>query len=91
MTGPGGVGKTRLAVAVADGQPVGRTATGSWWSPWRPSPAPHLVLPEVARALGLVGVEGLDPAAAVAEHLALGAGCCWCSTTWSTCWPRPPR
>lgn len=68
MTGPGGVGKTRLAVAVAQ---ASRAAypDGVVVVSLAPVSSAHLVLPEVARALGLVGVEGLDPAVAVAEHL----------------------
>ncbi len=68
LTGLGGVGKTRLAFAVAqasrssyrDGVVVVSLA---------PVGEPDSVLPEVARVLGLAGVEAVDAGAAVTEHL----------------------
>lgn len=68
LTGLGGVGKTRLAFAVAqasqgayrDGVVVVSLAAVS---------DPATVMSEVARALGLAGTDGPDPAVAVAEHL----------------------
>ncbi|MFC7496359.1 MULTISPECIES: BTAD domain-containing putative transcriptional regulator [unclassified Nocardioides] len=68
LTGLGGVGKTRLAFAVAlasqdryrDGVVVLSLAATS---------DPETVMSEVARALALSGADGVDPAAAVAEHL----------------------
>lgn len=68
LTGLGGVGKTRLAFAVAqasqeayrDGVVVVSLAALS---------DPEAVMSEVARALGLAGSDGVDPAASVAEHL----------------------
>jgi predicted ATPase/DNA-binding SARP family transcriptional activator len=51
LTGPGGTGKTRLAVQaaglVADAYP-----NGVWWVPLTPLRDPELVLPTAARALG---------------------------------------
>lgn len=68
LTGLGGVGKTRLAFAVAE---ASRAAyrDGVVVVSLAPLVDPDAVLPEVARALGLVGVEGTDAAAAVTEHL----------------------
>ncbi|WP_107773005.1 BTAD domain-containing putative transcriptional regulator [Nocardioides sediminis] len=68
ITGVGGVGKTRLAHAVAracrpdfpDGVAVVSLA---------PLADPELVLPAVGRAVGLSAVEGLDPVGVVAQHL----------------------
>lgn len=68
MTGPGGVGKTRLAFAVAQAA-LPSFRDGVVVVSLAPVSGPELVLPEIARALGLVGVEGLDPGAAVADHL----------------------
>jgi predicted ATPase/DNA-binding CsgD family transcriptional regulator len=56
LTGPGGVGKTRLALAVA--QDLARTraprvADGVYWVPLAALGAPEFVLPAIAQALGL--------------------------------------
>lgn len=68
LTGLGGVGKTRLAIAVAqacqdsfrDGVVVLSLAAIS---------DAETVMSEIARALGVVGADGVDPLTAVAEHL----------------------
>ncbi len=52
LTGPGGVGKTRLALQVA-ADVVDRFADGVWFSPLPPIRDPSLVMPTIARALGL--------------------------------------
>lgn len=68
LTGVGGVGKTRLAHAVATAAaPAYRD--GVAMVSLAPLSDPATVLPEIGRATGLVGVEGLDPVATVAEHL----------------------
>jgi len=52
LTGPGGVGKTRLAVATA--AEVGASYSGgSWFADLAPVADPALVLPTIARAMGL--------------------------------------
>lgn len=68
ITGVGGVGKTRLAYAVArglqDAYPDGVAVVSL-----AALTDPDLVLPAVGRALGLTAVEGLDPLEAVTQHL----------------------
>jgi predicted ATPase/transcriptional regulator with XRE-family HTH domain len=52
LTGPGGVGKTRLALAAAD-ELAGTRADGVCWIDLAPLADPALLLPTVARALGV--------------------------------------
>ncbi|QIG41681.1 AfsR/SARP family transcriptional regulator [Nocardioides anomalus] len=68
LTGLGGVGKTRLAYAVAQAA-QDDYRDGVVLVSLAPVGDPGSVLPELARALGLVGVEGQDVAAALVEHL----------------------
>jgi predicted ATPase len=51
ITGPGGTGKTRLALEVA-AQFVGQTADGVYWIPLASVPDAELVIPEIAAILG---------------------------------------
>ncbi|WP_425146060.1 ATP-binding protein [Deinococcus sp.] len=53
LTGPPGVGKTRLALGVADGL-RGAFADGVWFVPLAPLDAPEQVWPTVSRSLGLL-------------------------------------
>ena len=52
LTGPGGSGKTRLALQVADAA-VNAFTDGVWWVPLAPVREPDLVEPAIARALGV--------------------------------------
>lgn len=70
LTGPGGVGKTRLALAVVAG-PQASFAPGVAFVALAPLADPALVLPTVARALGLR--EGGDPSLREALHAHLRA------------------
>ena len=68
LTGTGGVGKTRLALAVA--REAGQSyADGVAFVPLAALDDPALVLPAVGRAIGLAGVEGGDADARVLDQL----------------------
>jgi predicted ATPase/DNA-binding CsgD family transcriptional regulator len=55
--GPGGVGKTRLALSVAD-DVAGRYADGAWYVDLVPVTDPAMVAPTIAAALGLGEQQG---------------------------------
>ena len=69
VTGPGGVGKTRLAGQVAR-QVAGRFADGAWLAELAPAGGPAQVPGVVAAALGVREQPGVPPAEAVARVLA---------------------
>ena len=54
VTGPGGIGKTRLALQVA-AELVGRFHDGVFWVPLAGLGDPSLVVPEIAQAVGAQG------------------------------------
>jgi predicted ATPase len=67
LTGPGGIGKTRLAIAVGD-RLDGRSPQGTAFVPLAPITQPELVLPRIASGVG-AAMEGSRPALDVlAEH-----------------------
>jgi predicted ATPase/transcriptional regulator with XRE-family HTH domain len=70
LTGVGGVGKTRLALAAA--ARVAPAFSAVVWVPLAALDDPRLVLPAVGHALGLSGVEGPDVLGVVSAGLATG-------------------
>jgi predicted ATPase/class 3 adenylate cyclase len=68
LTGPGGTGKTRLALRVAGGS-FDRFPDGVFLVDLSATTDPTLVLPEVAAALRLREVPGRDPADTLFDHL----------------------
>jgi len=69
VTGPGGVGKTRLAGVVAD-QVAGRFADGAWLAELAPVRDPAQVAAVVAAALGIPEQPGVPAGQALARVLA---------------------
>src|ERR1700757_2555697 len=57
VTGPGGVGKTRLALALAERQ-IGRRSAGVWLVDLAPGPETPDVAAATARVLGVSGQRG---------------------------------
>jgi predicted ATPase/transcriptional regulator with XRE-family HTH domain len=68
LTGPAGVGKTRLALEVAH-RLHGRYAGGTAFVALAPLSDPALVLPEIARALGVREASGQMPGERLADAL----------------------
>ena len=68
LVGPAGVGKTRLAIALA-GEAEDAFPDGVCWVEVAPLMATSLVLPAVARGLGVRGANERGVAGAVAAHL----------------------
>ncbi|HEU5423617.1 MAG TPA: helix-turn-helix domain-containing protein, partial [Nitrolancea sp.] len=68
LTGPGGVGKTRLAVAAAHAA-APAFPDGVAYVPLAPLADPALLLPTIARAVGLRDRVELPPSELLAEHL----------------------
>jgi predicted ATPase/DNA-binding SARP family transcriptional activator len=67
LTGPGGTGKTRLALATAAEVAA---AADVVWIELAPLDSAQLIAPTVAVRLGIPETPGADPAAAIAAHLA---------------------
>jgi non-specific serine/threonine protein kinase len=68
LTGPGGTGKTRLALAAADAA-RGRFLVGVYWVELAPIDDPAVAPHAVADRLGVPEVPGQDATAAIAEHI----------------------
>jgi predicted ATPase/DNA-binding SARP family transcriptional activator len=69
LTGPGGIGKTRLGLELARRLSAG-FEDGARFVPLAAIAEPERVVPALAQALGVVESEGQDVAAALAGHLA---------------------
>jgi non-specific serine/threonine protein kinase len=69
LTGPAGVGKTRLAVEVARSA-VGRFSAGTWFVDLAPLPTPELVAQTVADVLGVRAEAGMALADTIAAGMA---------------------
>ena len=67
LSGPGGAGKTRLALAVA--RPLLEEYEGVWWVELAALPDGDLVPQVVAQTLGVREAPGLSPTEALAEHV----------------------
>jgi predicted ATPase/class 3 adenylate cyclase len=68
LTGPGGIGKTRLALQVA-AELVEHFPDGVWFVNLAPVSEPDLVVPAVAQTLGLRQLDGRDLTATVQDAL----------------------
>jgi predicted ATPase/DNA-binding SARP family transcriptional activator len=68
LTGPGGIGKTRLALEVAR-RVRAQFPGGVWWIDLAPVPDPGTVLDEVARILGVRATAGVELEDAVVRAL----------------------
>jgi predicted ATPase/DNA-binding SARP family transcriptional activator len=68
LTGPGGIGKTRLALAAA-GAVSACYSGGVCWVDLAPLDDPGIVAEVVARRLGVPDSPGQDAAAAIADHV----------------------
>jgi predicted ATPase/DNA-binding CsgD family transcriptional regulator len=68
LTGPGGVGKTRMAIAAAE-RARERFPSGLWFVDLTPLADPALVIPTIARVVGVRELPGQDLAATLAVFL----------------------
>ena len=89
LTGPGGIGKTRLAVQAAT--EVRRSfRDGAWMAELAGLRDPGLLAPQVARAFGLFDQSSGWAMATLADSLSAAVRPCWSWTTASICWTRAP-
>ena len=88
LTGPGGVGKTRLAIQVVK-EVAEAYPDGVWFVNLAPISDSTLVAASVAEVLG-VREAGDEPLVAASRSSCATSAFCSCSTTLSK-WSRPPR
>jgi MoxR-like ATPase len=88
LTGPGGVGKTRLALAAGE-RLRGRFATGAAFVPLAAAARPEQVVAGIARAVGRTWRGRAPRWRPWPTSSATAAGCC-CWTTSSRSWRPPP-
>ncbi len=88
LTGPGGTGKTRLALQLA-ALVADDHRDGVWFVPLEPLRDPELVLPTVARTMGIFPGPGQSPSTRWPSRSASGR--CCCSWTTSSRWSRLPE
>jgi predicted ATPase/DNA-binding CsgD family transcriptional regulator len=69
LTGPGGVGKTRLAAEAASGL-IGRFPNGFWWLDVATINEPDMVVPVLAGLLGISAKSAREPQESIADLLA---------------------
>ncbi len=69
LTGPGGTGKTRLSLQVAAAS-ADEFPDGIWFVPLEPVREPALVIPTVARALGVADSRSRSAIETLADHIA---------------------
>jgi hypothetical protein len=87
LTGPGGIGKTRLALAVGE-RVGGRFDAGTVFVPLATATRREQVLADIARAVGAELGGRIRRWRCWPSCWAMAAGCC-CWTTWSRCWRSP--
>jgi predicted ATPase len=68
LTGPGGIGKTRLGLQVAEGL-ADHFAGGAYYVPLAPVSDPKLIAPAIAQTLGLRESGGQSPLETLKAHL----------------------
>ena len=83
LTGPGGVGKTRLALRAAE-EVAARFSDGAWLCELGPVRDPAGVDDAVAAVFSVIASAGQSSSDALVEFLRRSS-CCWCWTTVSIC------
>ena len=86
LTGPGGVGKTRLALEAARAVEAD-FADGAHFVSLAAVQRPEDVPAAIVSALGIVAARGRVAPSRRSSASSPPSSCCWSSTTASTCWP----
>ena len=90
LTGPGGTGKTRLALHAA-AEAVELFPNGVWFVALEAVHDPALLLPTIAQTLGLLRVAATGRSRRRFTSTSPRSACCSCSTTSSSCSTRRAR